>query len=186
MTHEKIKRFENKARLDELLPKETLRRAGFKEGMSLCDIGAGTGSFSLPATEMSKEDIYALEISDEMIDILEKRRSEGDIKNLKVKKVKDNILPLADKTCHMAIMVTSLHHIDNKELMADEIKRVLKKDGRLMLVEFHKRDTPMGPPRDHRISQEQVEEFGKENGLEQVDKFILGENFYVFVFEVAG
>ncbi len=185
MTHEKIKRFENKTRLEELSPKETLRRSGFKEGMTLCDIGAGTGAFSIPATEMSRENIYALEISDDMIDLLEKRIAEKNIKNLKVKKVKNDSLPLEDKSCNMVIMVTSLHHIDDKDFMADEIKRVLKKEGRLMIVEFHKRETPMGPPAYHRISQEEVESFGKDNGFKQVDKFILGENFYVFIFEVA-
>lgn len=184
MTHKKIKKFENKERLEELLPIETLRRAGFREGMTLCDIGAGTGAFSLPATEISKEDIYALEISDEMIGILEKRIVEKGIENLKVKRVKDNILPLEDKSCDMAIMVTSLHHIEHKELMADEIKRVLKKEGRLMIVEFHKRETPMGPPAHHRISQEEVEEFVSCNGFTRIDKFLLGENFYVFVFEL--
>ena len=48
---DKAKKFENPARLDELRPESTLRRAGFSEGMSLCDIGAGTGIFSVAAAK---------------------------------------------------------------------------------------------------------------------------------------
>ena len=76
--------------------------------MVLCDIGAGTGIFTFPATEISSNDIYA-------------------------------------------------HEVENKELMLDEIKRILKQGGKLMIIEFHKRETPMGPPLDHRISEEYVE-----------------------------
>ena len=57
-------KFENPIRISELSPKATLIRVGFMEGMKLCDIGAGTGIFSFPATEISSDDIYALEILD--------------------------------------------------------------------------------------------------------------------------
>ncbi len=70
MDSKKIKKFESKERLDELKPRETLKRAGFKDDMVLCDIGAGTGVFALPASKISREKIYALEKSDEMIKIL--------------------------------------------------------------------------------------------------------------------
>ena len=46
MMTDKAKKFENPARLDELSPESTLIRAGLSEGMSLCDIGAGTGIFN--------------------------------------------------------------------------------------------------------------------------------------------
>ncbi|WP_291300437.1 class I SAM-dependent methyltransferase [Desulfosporosinus sp. BICA1-9] len=82
-------------------------------------------------------------------------------------------------------MITVLHEIENKELMLDEIKRILKPKGKLMIIEFHKRKTPMGPPVDHRISEEYVEEIGNSKGLITFDKFSLGENYYSVVFELA-
>lgn len=184
MNYEKIKKFENKARLEELNPRDTLKRAGFKEGMVLCDIGAGTGIFSIPATKISDNDIYALEKSDEMIEILKNRIVEKNIKNLKIKKVESNILPIGDKVCDLVIMVTVLHHIDDKEFMIDEIKRILKDNGKLMIIEFHKRETSMGPPVEMRISEEELEEIGVYNNLKIIDKFVLGDNFYGFIFEV--
>jgi len=52
-----------------------------------------------------------------------------------------------------------------------------------MIIEFHKRKTPMGPPVDHRIAEEYVEEMGNSRGFKTIDKFSLGDNFYSKIFE---
>lgn len=180
----KVSKFENPKRLTELSPSNTLIKAGFREGMTLCDIGAGTGIFSFPATEISSGDVYALEISDSMIELLRNRIIERDVKNLKVKKVNSSILPLDDNSVDMTIMVTVLHEIENKEFMINEIKRVLKEKGKFVVIEFYKRKTPMGPPVDHRIYEEEVEEVCNSNDLKTVDRFSLGDNLYCAIFEL--
>ncbi len=181
---DKIKKFENKERLDELRPVETLKRAGFKEGMVLCDIGAGTGVFSIPATRISKGEIYALEKSDGMIEILQDRIRKGSLTNLKVKKVESEILPLGDNICDLVILITVLHHIEDKKIMMDEIKRVLKEKGRILVIEFHKRVTNSGPPVEMRLSEEELVQFGKDYKLNTIERFKLGNNFYGFIFEI--
>ncbi|GIM30355.1 SAM-dependent methyltransferase [Clostridium polyendosporum] len=183
MNDNRINKFENPIRIAELNPKNTLIKAGFKDNMVLCDIGAGTGIFSFPATQISSSNIYALEISDSMIELLKNRMTERNTKNLKIKKVDSAALPLDNNSCDMTIMVTVLHEVEDKEFMLNEIKRVLKEKGKLMIIEFHKRKTPMGPPIDHRISEEFVEEICNSNGLKTIDKFSLGDNFYSIVFE---
>lgn len=184
MNQEKIEKFESEERLKELNPIGTLKRAGFKDGMVLCDIGAGTGVFSIPATEISSGNIYALEKSDDMIEILKTRKAEKEIKNLKVKKVDSDILPIEDGICDLVILITVLHHIDDKKTMVSEIRRIVKKKGRLMIIEFYKRQTPSGPPIEMRISQEELDEFAVDNDLKVIDKFELGDNFYGFVFDL--
>lgn len=183
MNDSRIHKFENPVRIAELSPKSTLMKAGFKENMILCDIGAGTGIFSFPATKISSNNIYALEISDSMIELLKKRITEQNTKNLIIKKVDCNVLPLGNNSCDMAIMVTVLHEIEDKECMLNEIKRVLKEKGKLMIIEFHKRKTPMGPPIDHRLSEECVEKICNDNQLKTIEKFSLGDNFYCAIFE---
>jgi Methylase involved in ubiquinone/menaquinone biosynthesis len=178
-----IGKFENPIRIAELKPKNTLIKAGFKENMILCDIGAGTGIFSFPAAEISSNDIYALEKSDSMIELLKSRMAERNTQNLKIRKVDSTALPLENSICDMVILVTVLHELENKEFMQNEIKRILKEKGKLMIIEFHKRKTPMGPPIDHRISEEYTEEIFNSNGFKTIDKFSLGENLYGVIFE---
>jgi ubiquinone/menaquinone biosynthesis C-methylase UbiE len=184
MNPEKIKRLENPVRIAELDPANTLIKAGFQKTMTLCDIGAGSGIFSFPAGKLTGGDVYALEISDEMIRLLESRAEEHNISNLKIKKVESEILPVDSSTCDMAVMVTVLHELEDKPGMLHEIKRILKEKGKLLVIEFHKGQTPMGPPSDHRISQEEAEEICNKNGFQTIDAFSLGDNYYGIVFEV--
>ncbi len=181
--HEKVNKLENSIRLAELDPENTLIKAGLKEDMVLCDIGAGSGVFSFAAAQISSKDIYALEISDDMIQLLKSRIAENNIQNLIIRKVETDKLPLESGFCDMAIMVTVLHEIDRKESMMQEIKRILKENGKLVVIEFHKGKTPMGAPPDHRISEEAVLELGKTNGFKFMEKILLGDNFYCLIFE---
>lgn len=178
-----INKLENPERMAELDSKNTLIKSGFKDGMTLCDIGAGTGIFSFAAGEISNNDIYALEISDDLVELLNSRIVEKNIKNLKVMKVHSDILPLEDGVCDIVIMATVLHEIEKKMFMLNEIKRILKEKGKLVVIEFHKKTTPIGPPVDRRISEEYVEKLCNSNGFKIIDKFVLGENFYCMIFE---
>lgn len=179
----KVTKFENPKRLEELDPRNTLIKAGFQENMVLCDIGAGSGIFSLPAAQISSNDIYALELSEPMIELLKSRMTENKIRNLKIRKVDSEILPLENDVCDMALMVTVFHEIADKESMLREIKRILKEKGRFMIIEFHKKETPIGPPVDHRISEEVVEEICNHNNFMTIEKFTMGDNFYGIIFE---
>ncbi len=182
-SNSKVAKFESPQRLEELDPRNTLIKAGFQENMVLCDIGAGSGIFSFPAAQISSNDIYALEISDPMIELLKSRMTENKIQNLKIRKVDSDLLPLENDICDMALMVTVFHEIENKESMLGEIKRILKEKGRFMIIEFHKRETPMGPPVDHRISEEDVEKICNHNNFITIEKFPMGDNFYGIIFE---
>ncbi len=83
----------------------------------------------------------------------------------------------------MVLLVTVLHEIENRTAFLNEIKRVLKTDGRIMLIEFYKHETPFGPPVSHRISREEVIKAMDETGFFNSMEFALGDNFYCIVFE---
>ena len=184
MNH-KLEKFEHPIRLAELDPKGTLGRIGFGQGQVLADVGAGTGIFSLPAAEMTEKISYALEISDEMLSILEgKIQSEG-VTNLKPVKVTDNQFDIPDHVADLSLLVTSFHEIENPAAILQELGRILKSDGKVAVIEFHNWETPMGPPLDHRISREEVLEKFHAHGFSLQEEFILGENFYCLIFKLS-
>ena len=176
MAH-KIEKLENPARIAELSPQNTLKRIGLEPGMTFADIGAGTGIFAIPAAKMTTEKVFALEISEEMIQILSQRKEAAGLDNLDVRKVEES-LPLDDKSCDLILMVTVFHELDDKEGMLKEIRRALKANGLLTIIEFHGYETPMGPPVSHRIAKEAVQEHADANGFHLVESFDLGDNFY--------
>ncbi len=179
-----IKKFENEDRIKELNPKQTLKNAGFKKNMSLADIGAGTGIFTFAAAKISKNHIYAFDVSDEMIEILTFRKNKFKAHNVVIKKVTSPSLPQSDNSCDCAVMCSVLHHLDNKEFMLSEIHRILKQNGRYISIDFHKSKTPSGPPEQFRMSEEEIITLCENAGFSVTDKYCLGENFNCIIFQV--
>lgn len=177
MSHKQNK-LENPERLAELSPETTLKRIGLGKSDVLCDIGAGSGIFTIPAAKMTNNLVMALELSDELLDIIKEKAKNQNLDNISVIKVTEDRYNIDAETVDFAILVTVFHEIENKDTLLSEIKRVLKKSGKLAIIEFHKRQTPMGPPVSHRIGKEDVAAICGGHGLNVSDEFDLGDNFY--------
>jgi ubiquinone/menaquinone biosynthesis C-methylase UbiE len=108
---------------------------------------------------------------------LSQRKEEAGLDNLEVRQVEEG-LPLDDESCDLILMVTVFHELDDKDGMLQEIRRTLKTNGCLAIIEFHGYETPMGPPVPHRISKESVQEHAEANGFCLAESFDLGDNFY--------
>lgn len=175
-------KFESSARLSELKPAETLKRIGLMDSHILCDIGAGSGIFTLPGAKMTQNTVYALEESEEMLSIIRDKIRNENISNITLIKVEDERFAIADHSVDLALLVTVLHEITDKSVFLTEIKRILKDTGKLAIIEFHKQETPMGPPVDHRISKDETQRELEAVGLNKLDLYDLGDNYYCMIF----
>jgi ubiquinone/menaquinone biosynthesis C-methylase UbiE len=179
----KQNKLENPVRLTELNPIDTLNKIGMKANDAICDIGAGSGIFTIPAARITTNKVYALEISDEMLSIIKEKANTEGINNIELVKVNDNNLNMEDGSIDIAIMVTVLHEIDQPTELLKEVKRILKDNGKIAVIEFHKRETPMGPPVEHRMYKEDVIKYLKAIDYIVQKDFDLGDNFNCLVFE---
>ncbi len=178
----KQNKFENPLRLEELKMEKTLKKIGLTEDKSLCDIGAGSGIFTIPAAKITKETVYALDINGEMLAIIaEKARTEG-IGNIKLIKVEDEHFTLTDQVADIVLMVAVLHEISNPTVFLKEVKRIVKDQGRIAVIEFHKRRTPMGPPPEQRLGSDEVSKMLGDTGFKVFKEFDIGDNYYCLVF----
>ena len=150
----KQEKLENPARVLELDPQKTLQRIGIQEDSVLCDIGAGSGIFTIAAAMLTKNTVYALELDDDMLLLIQEKAKQRAIPNIKTVKVRSEQFDIADHSIDIAIIVAVLHEIPDKEGFLKSVKRMLKADGKTAVIEFHKKESPMGPPVAHRLSKE--------------------------------
>lgn len=179
----KHKRFENPERVRELNPEGTLKRIGMGKNSVFCDIGAGTGVFTVPAALLTKNTVYALELNEELIAVIREKASRSRLPNIEAIKVGSEPSGPRDHSVDIALMATVLHEISDQSGFLENVRRMLKEDGRAAVIEFHKRKTPMGPPTAHRMGREEVIKAMRKSGFQLFDDFDLGENFYCLVFQ---
>ena len=116
-----------------------------------------------------------------MLALISAKAQKDGIKNIQPIKVNNSRFDLPNKVAEIVLLVTVLHEI-KEAVFLGEIKRVLTENGKVAIIEFHKRQTSMGPPIGHRLGKEEAMEVFNNAGLIIVEEFDLGPNYYCSVF----
>ncbi len=107
----------------------------------IADIGAGTGYYTFKlAPKVPKGKVYAVEIQDEMIAALDDRKKKLNNTNVEVIKGTTTSVNLPANSVDLVIMVDVYHELEYPVEILGSIKRSLKKDGRLLLIEYKGED----------------------------------------------
>lgn len=168
-----------------LKPEEILKQLDLREDMIAADFGSGSGGWALPLAQILKEGkIYAIDILEEPLSALKSRAEilkifniaviRSDIETKNGSKLKDNHLDL--------VLITNLlfEAEDKKEVLA-EGKRVLKKGGKILVVDW-KKDATLGP-KAGRVSAQEVKEIAEDLNLKLEKELDAGNYHYGLLFE---
>jgi ubiquinone/menaquinone biosynthesis C-methylase UbiE len=162
MTHKfdpvNINRLDNEWRRQNIPPISTLEKLGLRSTDIVADIGCGIGYFTIPAAGMvnSENKVYALDTSDQMLEEVKKRISDSGVSNIIAIKTSEYDLKLSDESVTFALLVNVLHEIENKAQFITEIRRILKTEGKIAIIEWEKENSEMGPPVEHRIGKDET------------------------------
>ena len=167
-----------------ILPaKEILLNLGLKNGDIIADIGSGIGYFTFPASEIvgSEGIVYAMDISSEMLNEIEKIIKDKHIFNIEVVKTTESELLIDDDIVNYAFISTVLHEVDKLDSTLQEIKRIMIQDGKIAIIEWKKVKSDFGPPVGHRLDSNMLIEKLKEIGFRDIKKSDLNEYFYTII-----
>lgn len=159
-----------------------------KKDTVFLDLACGSGSYSIAASKYIGDEgkIFAVDLWREGIDNLLREVAVRQIKNIHadVADVNKNI-PMEDHAIDVCLMATVLHDLiqDSTEKgTLREVKRVLKPNGLLAVIEFKKVEGPPGPPMKIRISPEELENILLSYGFRFVKTTEIGPYNYLSVF----
>lgn len=179
-------KLDNEWRRENIPPKNTLKEFGLLESDNFADIGCGIGYFSIAAADIIDENkkVFAMDISDEMLEEVEKRAVIADVSNIITVKTNEYDLKLPDASVSFTLLANVLHEVDDKECFIKEIKRIMKSSGRVAIMEWEKKEMEMGPPLNHRIESDELKELFKAGGFSFVKSLVHAGAFYSEVFSV--
>lgn len=180
----------DKAKLDNpmrrrVLPADaTVVKFGITPGSVVADIGCGTGyfTFSLARAVGGEGLVLGVDISGELLNEargrLEQEREQGAPDNVRFLLSQENSLPLEQQRVDIIFMSTVLHELSEPLVFFQEVKRVLRNQGKVMIIEWKKESMEMGPPLQERLSVEQVASLLKDCGYAVQEVLDLGEAHY--------
>lgn len=184
--------FEGEAREIFTQRKAILKAVGLKAGMTVADIGAGTGLFTrLFAEEVGeKGTVYAVDIAEKFLDHIKARTKEAGVKNVTTVLCKPHSAELAAASIDVAFICDTYHHFEFPYRTMASIHSALKPGGRVVLIDFKR--IP-GTSREWTLShvragQEVVEKEVIEAGFKKVKEekeLGLKENYLVVFEKVA-
>jgi len=116
-------------------PDLILRKLELKPSQKIADIGAGGGYFAFRfAKEVEK--VYAVDVRQSFLDYINKKAKKEGIDNIETILIKDKVL-LPEKV-DLIFLRNVYHHLKNRINCFRELKKYLKKEGKLIIVEKEK------------------------------------------------
>jgi arsenite methyltransferase len=139
-------------------PDEVVKALALTPGQTVADIGAGTGYFSLRLARAVGDTgrVYAVDVSPDMMQILNRRVRDHDLPNVVGVLAPGDDPLLREGSVDVVFFCNVWHHIDDQSGYLEHLRRALKPGGRLVMIDFHKRDLPVGPPMGMKIAREDL------------------------------
>ena len=121
-------------------PIKNLKQFGLWENMIVADLGAGTGFYSIAAAQMVPlGKVYAIEIQEDFLATIKNKIKEKNLNNIEcflgnVEKIGGT--KLKDEIIDAVIASNILFQIENKDKFIEEIKRILKNRGKVLVIDW--------------------------------------------------
>lgn len=165
-------------------PAEVVAALALRPGAVVADIGAGSGYFALRiAKEVGPTGrVYAVDVSPEMIVHLNRRLRDAGVANVQTILAAPDDPLLSDASVDRFFICDTWHHIDDQAKYLGLMKRMLRPGGQVVMIDFQKRELPVGPPMAMKIARgdlvKQMEGAGFR--LEKEHAFLPYQYFLVF------
>jgi len=181
-----IARLEDPMRDGYQKPAEVVKALGIKEGEVIADIGAGSGYFSFPLARAVGPSgrVYAVDVNADMVRHMNRRIRDAKASNLVTVLCPFDDPLLADGAIDRVFICDTWHHIEGHPKYLGLLKKALKPGGQVVMVDFKKEKTPVGPPMEMRIERDDLVREMQANGFQLAAEHTFLEYQYFLIFKV--
>lgn len=157
-----------------LNPSDVLKRLRLRKDMVAADFGSGSGGWAIPLARILEEGkVYAIDILEEPLSALRAKVKIEKLFNVEARKADvEKGVTLLSNSCDLVLMTNLLFECENKKQVLEEGKRVLKKGGKILVVDWIK-DNPLTSEIEW-VDFDKVKEVAKDLGLGPEKEFEAG------------
>lgn len=165
-------------------PEQALDALKIRTGMTVADVGAGTGYMALRMARRvgPSGKVYANDLQPEMLQKLRTRSQREKLSNVETVQGTEADPKLPPNTMDLVLLVDVYHEFSQPQAMLDKIRESLKPDGRLVLLEYRKEDPAVPIRIEHKMSVAEVKTEVEAQGykLDQVIEKLPRQHIIIF------
>ncbi len=178
----RLEHLDDPQRTAQIPVKKIALELGLKDGMSVADIGCGSGLFSYAFAEYVNPHgkLVGFDIQQACIDHCEKKKTPAHKHVSFVLNGSDRI-GAKDGSFDAAVMIVVAHELPEPQKFFHEVARILKPGGRLALIEWQMAQTKNGPDLSERIAPDTLEKLLNEAEFSIVKNEVPSENHYMII-----
>ena len=151
---------------------EIIQELDLKGDETFMDAGCGDGHNAIKILEDYNHTglVYAVDIYDASIEDMNKYKAENNVENLIniEADITEGIPGVDDESIDVVLMVNVFHWFKASRKLdeaVEELARIVKKDGKIAIMDYKPWDVPKGPPTQYRSSPEDLEKLFNSHGL---------------------
>ena len=120
------------------MPLRVMDELGIGPGMSVADVGAGIGYFTLMLSEKVEETgkVYASDIDENALAFLNERRKEAGLENITIIHGREENPLIPEVSVDLVMIVNTIQFVKEKSVFLNNIRGCLKEDGKLVFVQW--------------------------------------------------
>jgi SAM-dependent methyltransferase len=163
--------YESVDRINWQKPSEVINKLGDLSDKTIVDLGSGTGYFTFRFIPLAAS-VIAVDIDERMIDFIERHRAdipETYNQKLEVRQAKPQDPNIGNKEADIVFLANTYSYIENRISYFRRLKSKLKPNGKITIVEYKKKQIPVGPPQDQRLPLYIVEQEMEKAGYKIMD-----------------
>lgn len=119
---------------------EIIRRLDIKKGNIIVDIGSGGGYYTIRfagETGLGGK-VYAVDINKDFLQYIDLQAENSGFTNIKTVVIDEKVKALPEGGCDLVFLRNVYHHIREPEVYFKEIKRFLKPNARIAIIDYKK------------------------------------------------
>jgi predicted methyltransferase len=139
-------------------PDALVKALALEPGMTVADLGAGTGYMSRRLSEAvgPRGTVFAVDPEPNLVAHLRARAERERTANVVPVLASSDNPRLPTGGVDLVLILDTYHHLDDRLRYLRDLARVLRPGGRVAVIDWHKRPLPVGPDLDHKLAREQV------------------------------
>lgn len=170
-------------------PDKVVENLKIEAGYKVADFGCGAGYLTIPIAKrvLNSGKVYAIDVLNEPLEaVMSKAKLYG---LLNIEPMRANVetvggTKISDKSVDLGVLANILFQCNDYDSVFMEAKRILKKSGKIAVIDWLPEDVQLGPKFEHCLKKDFVKKIAIKNGFKFEKDFDAGKHHYGMIFSL--